>query len=222
MASAVSSASLFQTQQAYFQQRKTDLQQLGQALQSGDLAGAQQAYNAIVSLSQNGPAPGSAPFVKSDRQAAFAAIGQALQSGDLGGAQQAFAQLQNTFSFHHRLRAQDPTGGAAIVNISPSGNASSSSSSATNSAAVAGNLSAGGLPEVVLNVNGASGNGERITINLSNGSSGGEHLTIGFGNSQGSNAEQINLNLPQNTQILLNLFRPNSGSSSSNGVSVSA
>ena len=35
--------------QSYFRERGTDLQQLEQALQSGDLADAQQAYNALTS-----------------------------------------------------------------------------------------------------------------------------------------------------------------------------
>ena len=41
--------------QSYFRERGTDLKQLGQALQSGDLAGAQQAYNTLSQLAQSAP-----------------------------------------------------------------------------------------------------------------------------------------------------------------------
>jgi thioredoxin-like negative regulator of GroEL len=69
-------------------------QELIQALQSGDLAGAQQAYSA---LSQQ--TPGNTPISSSSSkgmtlQQEFGAIGKALQSGDLKGAQDAFAKLQ--------------------------------------------------------------------------------------------------------------------------------
>jgi outer membrane protein assembly factor BamD (BamD/ComL family) len=73
------------------------LQQLGESLQSGDLAGAQEEFNAIQTLAQNGPFDGNA-FAANPREQDFTAIGQALQSGDLASAQQAFAQLQATFT----------------------------------------------------------------------------------------------------------------------------
>src|ERR1700722_3031744 len=56
--SAVSSSSLYSQLGQYFQTRQSDLKQLGQALQSGDLASAQAAYNNIASLGQNGPFAG--------------------------------------------------------------------------------------------------------------------------------------------------------------------
>jgi len=52
---AISSSSIYQQTEQYFQTRQSDVQQLGQALQSGDLAGAQTAYNNIVQLGQIGP-----------------------------------------------------------------------------------------------------------------------------------------------------------------------
>lgn len=51
--SPVVSNLLFQDLQAFAQQR-TGLQQLGKALDGGDLSGAQQAYNAIQSHLQSG------------------------------------------------------------------------------------------------------------------------------------------------------------------------
>jgi hypothetical protein len=59
---AVSSGSIQQQLQQYFQTRSTDLQQLGQALTSGSLSDAQTAYNSIVSLGQGGPFAGGNPF----------------------------------------------------------------------------------------------------------------------------------------------------------------
>src|SRR5208337_3504769 len=92
-AAAVSSSSIFQELQSFYQNRQADLKQLGSALQSGDLKGAQQAYSALAALGQNGPFANSEPFSKSSRAQAFETIGQDLQSGDLAGAQAAFATL---------------------------------------------------------------------------------------------------------------------------------
>lgn len=63
--------------------------QLEQALQSGDLAGAQQAYKALAAFGPNN----SGPFAYAPLAKQFAAVGQALEAGDLGAAQQATAQL---------------------------------------------------------------------------------------------------------------------------------
>ena len=90
---AVSSSSIFLELQSFYQNRQADVKQLGSALQSGDLNGAQQAYNALAALGQSGPFASSEPFSKSSRAQAFEAVGQALQSGDLAGAQAAFATL---------------------------------------------------------------------------------------------------------------------------------
>jgi len=111
---AVSDASLFQEIQSFYQNRRTDVKQLGNALQSGDLAAAQQAYDALVSLGQGGPFSNADPFNKAGREAAFEAIGQALQAGDLSGAQSAYAALK---SGGYPV-SQDQTSPAAIVNVS--------------------------------------------------------------------------------------------------------
>ena len=66
---------------------------LGQALQAGDLAGAQQAFAALVQSVPAGAVPSGAPQDQSVG-ADMVALGQSLQAGDLGGAQQAFANLQ--------------------------------------------------------------------------------------------------------------------------------
>jgi hypothetical protein len=89
----------------FFQSRQSELQDLGQSLQSGNLAGAETDFNSIQSFAQNGPFDGKA-FGVNQREQDFSAIGQALQSGDISGAQQDFAQLESTFS--HRIL--DPSG----------------------------------------------------------------------------------------------------------------
>ena len=49
---AVSSNSIYQELQTFYQDRKTDLSQLGQALKSGDLASAQTAYTSLTGSGQ--------------------------------------------------------------------------------------------------------------------------------------------------------------------------
>ena len=89
---AVSSGSIYQELQSYFQQRNTDVSQLGQDLTSGNLANAQQDFATLTGLGQGGPfANGDAFGAGSAREQDFTAIGQALQSGNLSAAQQAFA-----------------------------------------------------------------------------------------------------------------------------------
>jgi hypothetical protein len=198
----VSSISLHQEFQQYLHTRQSDLQQLGQALKSGDLAGAQTAYNNIVALGQNGPFAGGNPFKINQREQDFTAVGKALQSGDLAGAQQAFSALKATFS-RGKL---DPPGASPTSSVGP---------------------------EIVLNLSNSSGSSspEQITINISNpANGGGEQVSLSFGN-QGSNAQQVTLNLSPNSneQIILNFLGGSSSTgsatssgSSSAGISVSA
>jgi hypothetical protein len=201
---AVSSSSIFQELQSFFQRRGSDLQQLGQALQSGDLAGAQQEFSAIQSLAQSGPFASGDAFKSNQRQQDLTAIGQALQSGNLAAAQQAFAQLQSTF--HSQSQAQSGSSPAVVVNLS---NPSSSSGNTTSP------VSSGS--EIILNL-GTITPGEQITIGLNNQSNGSEQVTISVANQQGSqNPEQIALNLNPNSnqQIVLNLFNSATQTSSS-------
>ncbi len=90
---AVSSSSIFQALQSFYQSRQTDLKQLGNALQSGDLNGAQQAYQSLAVLGDSGPFANSEPFGNSTRAQDFNALGEALQAGDLTRAQASFATL---------------------------------------------------------------------------------------------------------------------------------
>jgi hypothetical protein len=114
---AVSRLSILQELQGFYQTRGTDLKQLGTALQSGDLAAAQQAYSALQALGQSGPFSSAEPFSKASRAQAFEAVGQALQSGDLAEAQSAFAAL--TSKTNNSAPTTDATP-AAIVKISNS------------------------------------------------------------------------------------------------------
>src|SRR5271168_758738 len=112
---AISSSSIYQELQTFYQSRQSDLKQLGSALQSGDLNGAQQAFNALAALGQNGPFASSEPFSKSNRAQAFEAIGQALQSGDLAGAQAAFAALTSRQSSSPSEQSSQESTPAALV-----------------------------------------------------------------------------------------------------------
>jgi hypothetical protein len=203
---AVSSTPISQQLHQYFQTRRADLQELGKALEHGNLAGAQTAFNKIVQLGQNGPKANGDPFLISQREQQFNAIGQALQAGNLAGAQQAFAAL----------RASAQSGGSG----GPGGTLAQPGSSSTG----------GGGPEIIVNLSNAGSNNspEQITINLSSTSGGGEQVALSIGN-QGSNAEQVTFNLAANTneKIILNLLgaapaSPAAGGSASGGLSVTA
>ncbi|MGB0050567.1 MAG: hypothetical protein WBP70_24195, partial [Terriglobales bacterium] len=130
---AVSGQSIFQELQSFYQSRQADLSQLGSALQSGNLNGAQQAYSELAALGQSGPFANSEPFSKSSRAQAFETIGQDLQSGDLAGAQAAFATLTSKQSNSTTAAETTP---ATVVNISttqPSSGAANTAGTTTTS-----------------------------------------------------------------------------------------
>jgi len=214
---AVSSNSIYQELHAYFQQRGSDQKALGQALKSGDLAGAQKEFAAIQALGQTGPLASGNAYIKAGRQQDFAAIGTALQAGDLAGAQRAFAELLSAFRKPpvHLQADQNP---AFVVNLggpsagSPSGSAAGSQTSA------------GSGPEIVVNLGNITA-GEQVTIGVSNSKNGGEQVTIGVSDQQNQAPEQITLNLQQNSnqEIILNLFNSTANSSTaSSGLSATA
>ncbi len=81
-----------------FAQVRSDFQALGQALQSGDLAGAQQSFAALL----NDRSTATSAVASNDSSSnPMAALSKALQSGDLAGAQQAFAALRAHRGHHH-------------------------------------------------------------------------------------------------------------------------
>lgn len=212
--SAVSSSSLYQQLNQYFQTRGSDQQQLGQALSSGNLASAQTAYNNIVSLGQNGPFKDGNPFFLSQREQDFAAVGQALQAGDLAGAQQAFNTLQSTFKTTSQGPLNPPssdpsTGPAVILNLNSNGTGATPDNPPSTAPSTG--------PTIVLNLGdaGNSATPEQVTITIGNpDSSGEEQVSISAG-TQGSKPEQIsfNLNANSNEQIILNLLAASSATS---------
>ncbi len=220
---AVSTSSISNGLQSYFQARSADMQKLGQALQSGDLAAAQQEFSAIQTLGQSGPFANGNAFKINQREQDFQAIGQALQSGDLAGAQKAFAQLKITF---HHSPAPEPSPApvaspAVVVNLSgttpastdsTSTSTSTSASSSDSQTAAASSTASPTGSEIILNLGNVTP-GEQITIGVSNGSNGAEQLTIGV-SQPNQNPEQITLNLNQssNQQIILNLFNSTAAS----------
>ena len=223
---AISSSSIYQQTEQYFQTRQGDLQQLGQALQSGDLAGAQTAYNNIVQLGQSGPFASGDAFSRPQREQDFTAIGQALQSGDLAGAQSAFSTLQSTFQ--RGAGTQNAPSASSTSNSGPEIILNLSSGAGTNSAsgaAASGTAASSSGPEIVLNLGNSSGSStpEQITINLNPTSGGGEQVSLSVG-SQGSNAQEITFNLAPNSneQIVLNLLGDSSSTSTSNSAGSSS
>ncbi len=133
---AVSSSSLQQTLESFLQQRGTDLQQLGHALEHGDLAAAQSAYSALQTLAQNGPFSGAHAFNLTRRQQEFAAIGRDLQSGNLAAAQRAFAELRaNRASDPANADGSQPLPPAAVIEISVQGDAAADAAASDSAAA---------------------------------------------------------------------------------------
>ncbi len=92
------------------QQQQNPLSQLSQALQSGNLQAAQQAY---ASFTQNAPASQSGqsnPFGQ-----AISQIGTALSSGDIAQAQSTLQSLQSQMKAHHGGHHHHKAGGAAAT-----------------------------------------------------------------------------------------------------------
>ena len=213
----VSSSSIYQEKQAYFQQRGADQKALGQALKAGDLAGAQKEFDAIQTLGQSGPLANGNPYIKAGREQNFEAVGQALQAGDLAGAQKAFTKLQSTFNkpVAPPQTSQNP---AVVVNLSGPSTAAPSASTTGSQA------STGSGPEIVVNLGDITA-GEQVTIGVGSSSNGSEQVTIGVSGQQNQAPEQITLNLQQNSnqEIILNLFNSTATSpAASSGLSASA
>ena len=125
--------------QSNVQQIGKYLEQLGQALQSGDLSGAQSVFSSLQQL-LSGSSANQAQITQQTSQSAFNtdinALGQALKSGDLSKAQDALAKLQQdmqaTHKGHHRHHhrkadnSQNPV--SSLNDISESSNTSSDDS----------------------------------------------------------------------------------------------
>lgn len=113
ISSIASNTGVSSTWQNVFQQRRQDFSQLAQALQNGDLSGAQQAYADLQSLQQSQSGSTSNSKINgSPIQNDFMALGQALSSGNLSQAQSDFTQLQNDIksAFQNPSGAQGTSG----------------------------------------------------------------------------------------------------------------
>jgi len=128
MATSAITSSIFHEIQSYQQRGRADVRELANALKTGNLDAARQAFNDLAKLGSNAPG-GNAPASSANPQVvqAFQAIGQALQSGDLAGAQSAFAALQSAVKNNGNSNAQ-PSSPAVIVNIGQSGAAAGTES----------------------------------------------------------------------------------------------
>ena len=136
--SGVSNTNLYQANSAQtnFQQIRDSFQQLGQALQSGDLNAAQQAFASLQQLIPNLSAgsqtqTGQQGSGQSQFAADLSALSQALQSGDLTKAQDAFAKLQQDMQAAHK-RHHHHNSGASQDSASSSNNSSISDGTVTN------------------------------------------------------------------------------------------
>jgi soluble cytochrome b562 len=101
---------------------------LGNALQSGNLSDAQSAFGALSQLRADGSQGTSgAQGANSNNPVAndMAAVGQALQSGDLAAARSAFAKVQQDarsahHGHHHHRRREESIGNATAIEAGPS------------------------------------------------------------------------------------------------------
>jgi len=202
--------SIYDQLQTYRQDRQADLQQLSKDLAAGNLTAAQQDYQTLVALGQNGPSKNGNVFGNSQREQDFSAIGQALQSGDLTGAQQALAQLEATFG--QGSSSTSSTDSTSTGATSSTGSSTSTSTPTTTSSTPATSTITG--PEIVLNLANAPA-GEQITISLGAPQNGSEQVSISATNPQSQTPEQITLNLNPNSnqQIVLDLFNSTSSNS---------
>lgn len=100
-----------------FEQRKEAFDALGNALSSGDLAGAQQAFASIQqgmqSMGKTLPSQAVQPTAQTNGIGAdLDALSKSLGSGDLSGAQSAFATLQQDMQTMHSHRGHHHARGA--------------------------------------------------------------------------------------------------------------
>lgn len=187
---------------ASFSAARNNFQQLSQALQSGDLAGAQQAY---ANLTSN-----KAGTQSSQSQIAedFSNLGQSLQAGDLSGAQNTFATLQQDLK--SRIQSQATSYSQAAYNFPNQSNFvrryhGYHGNSGTDSSAPA--------PQITINVSESNAGGDQITLNLpSNSNQSPEQVTINFaGGNSNSAPEQVTLNLGGGNETITLNFGATSG-----------
>jgi hypothetical protein len=115
------------------QQRRTEFQQLTQALQSGNLTNAQQALGALTKSTPNS----GIQSIQLTRD--LNTLGTALQSGDLAGARDAYSSVQqglqnsNPLAAHHHRPHHGGGGPHLLTSGFPDSTSSSDSSAASQS-----------------------------------------------------------------------------------------
>jgi hypothetical protein len=123
--SILSGLSNIHTGPTKFQQIRSEFQQLGQDLQSGNLTQAQQDYTALTSNLPGFSQTSSNPLLQ-----AFQQLGQDLQSGNLQAAQQDFTNIEQTAAQNAQESTQQ-IGGHHHHHHHVEGSQDSSSSSST-------------------------------------------------------------------------------------------
>ncbi len=88
------SSTLFPNPQGGRGLQRSAVQQLDQALQSGNLEGARKAFATLQQSAPPPPPQGGGAQGATSGQNPFSALAKALESGDLGSAQEAFSQIQ--------------------------------------------------------------------------------------------------------------------------------
>jgi hypothetical protein len=130
-ASSGSMPQINQSQMAKMAQMKSQFDQLGKALDSGDLTAAKQAYSAIQ---QNAPQGTGDQGPMAQMKSKVDQLGQALDSGDLTAAKKAYSAIQQS-SPQGMPKGAPPMGGGAPPSAggtkSASGGKSSSSSTSS-------------------------------------------------------------------------------------------
>lgn len=132
---SANSGSMPQINQSQMAQMKSQFDQLDKALDSGDLAAAKKAFNAIQ---QNAPqgAPQGDQSPMAQMKSKIDQLGQALDSGDLAAAKKAYSAIQQSAP-KGGPKGAPPAGGGAPPSTGGTGSASegksSSSSTSTDS-----------------------------------------------------------------------------------------
>ena len=118
---------------------RQDFGQLAGALNSGNLAGAQQAYSALSGLQNSGQGPNA----NSPLSAVLGEIGQALQNNNLAGAQQALSSLQQPQGNHHHHHGHHhATSDSSVTTSAAAANSDSTSTSSASSSGSSLNVTA--------------------------------------------------------------------------------
>ena len=147
ISSITGTTNLAQTWQSLAQQRQQDFNSLSQALESGNLAGAQQAYANLQSLLPNSQTGLNTTNSTSTNpiQSDFASLGQALASGNLSQAQSAFAQLKNDLTSANPTTSLPQTGSVHGHHHHHHGGSSTQSSSSTTDSNTTDNSQSNGV-----------------------------------------------------------------------------